>query len=80
MLGPLDLVAIEIGTALLVEAEIAAEALGGDQAAGGFGMVFPQALELGLKRFQKCGSAPFLPVGFFLVQAQNVAPAALSFT
>jgi site-specific DNA recombinase len=78
LLGPADLVPAEIGTAVVVLAEIGAEALGGREPAGGLGVVPVQARQLGLEDLEDLGSVPALPVRLLLVQAQNVAPAALA--
>ena len=57
MLGSFDLVLIEIGSAFVIEAEIAAVALGGDQTAGRFGVILFHGLKFGLQLFQDVGPA-----------------------
>ncbi len=75
LLGPADLVPVEIGTTVLVLAEVGTEALGGQEPASGLGVVTIQARQLGLEDLENLRTVPALPIRLLLVQAQNVAPA-----
>jgi hypothetical protein len=71
--GPID-----EGPALVVEREIGAEALGGDQAAGGLGVIAAEAVELELQEVEDLLAMTLFPRGFLGVQAEDVAPAPLA--
>src|SRR3954452_3109814 len=69
---------VEIRPTAVVPAEVRTEAPGGDQPAGGLGVVRLRARQLGLEDPEDRGPPPPLPLRLPLVQAQDVAPAALA--
>src|SRR5690349_509555 len=78
LLGSADLGLIQVGPAVVILAQVGAEALGGEQPAGGLGVVRLQARQLGLEDLEDFGPVPALLVGLLLAQAQDVAPTALA--
>src|SRR3954451_9363653 len=72
--GPADLGLIQVGPAVVILAQVGAEAPGGERPAGGLGVVRLQARQLGLEDLEDLGPVPALLVGLLLVQAQDVAP------
>ena len=58
MLGAFDLVPIEVGAAVLVLAEIGAEALGTEQLAGALGMIGLQSSQFGLEGLEQRNWSP----------------------
>ena len=78
LLGAADLGAVDEGPALGVERQVRAEALGGDQAARGLGMIAGETVELELQEVQDLVAMALLPLGLLGVQAEDVAPAPLA--
>jgi hypothetical protein len=79
LLGPMDFVTIDERPTLVIEREIRAEALGGDQPASRLGMIAGKTVDLELQDGEDLVAVALLPFGLLDVQAQDIAPPPLAF-